>query len=84
MNILHLYTENVHNLYTSSNDIHVSAQMKGLDELITIFHHKKKNADMQSNRETSISMFCDRGEILMKTISLVYTSLVECYVTCDD
>ena len=35
---------------------------------------------MHPHRETTISMFCDGGVILMKTISYIFTSLVACHV----
>ena len=44
----------------------------------------REYTDTHTHRETPISMICDRGVILLKTISYNFTSLVACQVTRDD
>ena len=75
-----------HEIYINPSHLHrmimYGLKWKVLASWLLFF--TREPADLQPERETSISMLCDRGVILMKTISYIFTSLVACYVTCDD
>ena len=76
----------IHEIYISTLDLHCMVMYGFKWKVVTSWLRLSTwvHVDMHPDREKSISMFCDRGVILLKTISNIFPSLVACHVICDD